>query len=385
MLGLYIHVPFCKKICDYCDFRVISSNPKLFSEYSDLLCQEIEFFEKRRPGTLQTVETLYLGGGTPSILPVDQLRQIFDCLASMGVPLKKLREVSMEFNPESTTEESIQNARNLGVKRFSLGLQTFDGQMLQRIGRSHTVEAGKRAVQLLLEHPVEVSGDLMFNLPGQSLESFLGDVEELSSYPLNHISFYGLSVSPRTVLGQKVRRRELEINEDLYEEMYLGGVEILEKKGFARYEVSNFAKPGFESVHNRNYWERGEYIGFGPGAHSFVNNTRFYAPEMYPRWREYVRAGAKESDLTSEVLNEDDLLMELIWLSMRQSGGLSLCDVRQMGYTLKEKIVRKWEEHGYVEVLPSETGAQRIRLKGRGWIFMDDVVTDFANNCCKKK
>lgn len=405
MLGIYLHVPFCAKICDYCDFRVMpaparssQSSNRLFQEFADLLCREIELFEMSHPGLLATARTLYLGGGTPSILPPQCLTQLFDCLRDVGVAVATanapgLLEVSMEFNPESTSEESVQHAMSLGVNRVSLGLQTFDPNLLKLVGRSHSVECGLKALDLLTAIPsLRVSGDLMFDLPNQTVKGFLSDVDRLSDYPLSHLSFYGLTVSERTVLGQKIAKGALSIDEDLYEDMYQGGVGILEGKGFRRYEVSNFAKPGFESVHNRNYWERGEYIGFGPGAHSFLGSRRFYAPEIYPRWRDFVRNGAKESDLTVDALNREDLLSEIVWLSLRQSCGLDLTQLQMQGFELNEKLYSKWFNEGFlakenrlVHNASAEAGCAVnhtfLTLKNRGWIFMDDIVTDIMNSC----
>lgn len=205
MFGLYIHIPFCAKICDYCDFHVMPAFPKLYQEYTDLLCREVEFFDAAHPGLLKTAQTLYLGGGTPSILPLDCLSQIFGCLRSLGVDVDSLKEVSMEFNPESTRKHTVEKALELGVRRFSLGLQTFDGNLLTTIGRSHSVEAGIQALDLLTSSGAQVSGDLMFNLPGQTVRSFLNDVDRLSDFNLNHISFYGLTVSPRSMLAKGVK------------------------------------------------------------------------------------------------------------------------------------------------------------------------------------
>ncbi|MCQ2102428.1 MAG: coproporphyrinogen III oxidase family protein [Fibrobacter sp.] len=348
--------------------------PKLYQEYSDLLCRQIESFGLRNPGLLSKAETLYLGGGTPSILPADCLKQIFECLKSSGVLVDGLKEVSMEFNPESTCDETVENALNLGVRRFSLGLQTFDPELLQRIGRSHSVEAGLKALDRLISTKMQVSGDLMFDLPGQTVASFLSDVDRLSDYGLNHVSFYGLTVSPRSRLGQKVSKGTLSVDENLYEEMYLKGVELLERKGVMRYEVSNFARPGFESVHNRSYWNRGEYIGFGPGAHSYIGSDRFYAPEMYPRWRDFVCCGSPDSMLNVDHLERDDILMEFIWLSMRQKQGLDLRALEKLGVVIPESAYEKWIQKNFIKI---QDGF--LRLEGRGWIFMDDVVTDLAN------
>ena len=377
MFGIYIHVPFCAKICDYCDFRVMPANGKLFYEYTNLLEREIRAFAATHEGALSQAITLYLGGGTPSILPSECIEQIFATLSECGVAAHQLDEVSMEFNPESCTEESVQTALACGVHRFSLGLQTFSQTLLDRIGRRHTVERGFEALKLLTSIPqAKVTGDLMFDLPGQTVDSFLSDVDRLSDFPLGHLSFYGLNVGERTRLGGRVSRGEETIDDSLYEPMYLGGVEILEKKGFDRYEVSNFAKAGDESLHNMNYWNRGEYIGFGPGAHSFFKGLRFCAPEMYPRWRDYVIAGSPTASLTYDELNDDDILTERVWLSLRQRSGLDLNALAADGITVSPDGYKPWVEKGFATF---ENGA--LKLVGRGWIFMDSIVTDVLNAC----
>lgn len=218
----------------------------------------------------------------------------------------------------------------------------------------------------------------MFNLPGQSPESFLNDVDRLSNFNLSHVSFYGLTVSPRSRLGHRIAKGDLKIDEDLYEEMYLRGVELLDSKGVKRYEVSNFSHPGFESLHNKNYWNRGEYVGFGPGAHSYLGNTRFYAPEIYPRWREFVKNRSPESMVVADKLNEEDVLMEHFWLSLRQSAGLDLKGIQAFGVKLEERSYERWLKRDFVQI---EDGF--LRLKGRGWVFMDDIVTDLANGYSK--
>ena len=385
MFGVYIHVPFCAKICDYCDFRVMPANARLFEEYTGLLEREIRAFAAAHPvshsaspqNVLSQARTLYLGGGTPSILPGACLERIFAVLEECCVRVDSLDEVSMEFNPESCTEESVQTALSCGVRRFSLGLQTFSQPLLDRIGRRHTVERGFEALRLLTSLPqAKVSADLMFDLPGQSVDSFLSDVDRLSDFPLGHLSFYGLNVGERTLLGGRVSRGEEKIDESLYEPMYLGGVEILEKKGFARYEVSNFAKPGDESLHNMNYWNRGEYIGFGPGAHSYFAGRRFCAPEMYPRWRDYVKAGSPDASLTYDDLDKDDILTERVWLSLRQRSGLDLNVLAADGISVSPEGYEPWVKKGFATL---EGGI--LKLVGRGWIFMDSIVTDVLNAC----
>ena len=376
MLGIYIHVPFCEKVCDYCDFRVMPScSSDLFSEYTDLLVREMQGFARENPGALESAETLYLGGGTPSLLPADCLSRIFGALRDLGVDVPRLREVTMEFNPESCNESTVSLARECGVGRFSLGLQSFRDEILERIGRRHSVETGLRALELLCSQPgIEVNGDLMFNLPGQSVEQFLGDLNKLAGFPLNHVSFYGLTVAARTRLGHRIARGELSVDEDLYGEMYLRGAELLRGMGFERYEVSNFCREGKWSVHNKNYWDRGEYIGFGPGAHSYFRGLRFNAPEIYPRWREFVCNGMPREKLCLDSLTSDDIWTERVWLSMRQSAGLDLEKLRAEGIELPESCYSKWVGNGCLE---REGGF--LRLAGRGWLLMDTIVTDVLN------
>ena len=376
MLGIYIHVPFCEKVCDYCDFRVMpTSSSSLFHEYTDLLVREMQGFAHANPGTLEFAETLYLGGGTPSLLPGECLVRVFDALRELGVDTPRLREVTMEFNPESCNDSTVSLARECGVGRFSLGLQSFHGEILERIGRRHSVEVGLRALELLCSQPgIEVNGDLMFNLPGQSVDQFLGDLERLTDFPLNHVSFYGLTVAGQTRLGHRIARGELSVDEDLYGEMYLRGVDLLRGKGFERYEVSNFCRACKWSVHNKNYWDRGEYIGFGPGAHSYFRGVRFNAPEIYPRWREFVLDGMPQSRLSQDPLTPDDIWTEWVWLSLRQSAGLDLEKLRAEGIEIDETCYSKWIENGCLEQVEST-----LRLVGRGWLLMDSVVTDVLN------
>ena len=162
--------------------------------------------------------------------------------------------------------------------------------------------------------------------------------------------------------------------------MYMGGVEILEKKGLVRYEVSNFARSGFESIHNQNYWNRGEYIGFGPGAHSFVKGVRYNAPEIYPRWRDYVLNGCPTSALSVDKLDRDAVIMETLWLSLRQSKGVSAETLQKLGIALDENVCNHWIDKGYLTYDNLSNSPQKcLKLMGRGWIFMDEIVTDLAN------
>ena len=376
MLGLYLHIPFCSKVCDYCDFHTIQSPERLHLEYLQLVSAEITAFAERHPGALERVETLYVGGGTPSLLSPELLSRLFAALKRAGIPLKELREATMEFNPESCDEERLAVAVENGIDRVSIGLQTFHEDLLSRIGRSHVKGAGQYALELLLRRPgLRVSADLMFNLPGQSLDGFLGDLDRISDYPLGHISFYGLKVDPRSRLGRRIARGEESVDEDLYGPMYLRGVGMLAQKGFERYETSNFARSGEESLHNLNYWRRGEYLAFGPGAHGFFEGTRFYAPEMYAPWRKYVLSGCPKSGLTLDPIGPEERVAEYLQLSLRTKYGANLEALRGLGRRLPQPAVDKWVDRGFLTCQNDV-----ICLTGEGWLFMDSVVADLYSN-----
>lgn len=376
MLGLYIHIPFCEKVCDYCDFFTIQGPNRLHGEYLDLLSREISAFSERHPGVLQQVETLYLGGGTPSILSPEALFRLFSILDEAGVPLLRLKEATMEFNPESTDAERLSVAVENGITRASIGLQSFRPELLQAVGRRHTPESGLAALERLLSQPgLRVTADLMFNLPGQTVAQFLEDLDSLSAYPLGHVSFYGLKVDPRTRLGHRLEKGLVQVDEDLYGDMYREGVRLLETKGFERYEVSNFARLGEESLHNLNYWQRGEYLAFGPSAHGFFGGVRFHAPDRYPEWRRYVATGCPESLLAKDPIGHDEAVAELIQLSLRTKYGLDVPALRDLGARLPEKSVSRWVECGFLK-----RQGECLVLDGDGWLFMDNVVADIYSN-----
>ena len=372
MLGLYVHVPFCEKICDYCDFSAIKVPNYFHLEYLDLVNCEIAHFTDTHPGVLNRVDTLYVGGGTPSLLLPEEISCLYEILGSAGVPLRTLRESTMEFNPESCDAERLAVARECGVDRVSIGIQTFDGALLNRIGRSHDAGTGEAALELLTGvSGLRVSADLMFNLPGQTLDNFLGDLRHLSDYPLGHISFYGLKVDPHTRLGYRIAQGKESVDEDLYAPMYRQGVELLAGRGFDRYETSNFAKRGDESLHNLNYWRRGEYLAFGPGAHGFFGGVRYHTPEKYAPWRNYVKSGFPQDMLMLDPIGKDEALAELVQLSFRTREGLDLAELHEMGREIPEKVVLKWVEKGLLE-----RAGNRLSLVGDGWLFMDRVVED---------
>ncbi len=376
MKGLYIHVPFCKKICGYCDFATLPGSRRLFAEYVDLLLREAELrLSKWKFGT-SGFSTAYLGGGTPSELPRLELSRLVRGLESLGVDFSKLLEVNVECNPDSASEEFLECAHLLGVNRFSLGLQTFDDSLLQAIGRRGTARENREALARLVEFTrktgTRASADLMFWLPGQSLDRFRDDVAELAKSGIGHVSFYGLTIGSKTVLENRMRKGLFALDEALYPEMYESGVRILRNFGIERYEVSNFARPGDEGLHNRNYWRLGEYLGLGPSAHGFDGSVRSAAPLRYAAWKRWVEDGCPDSGLEKDALGKKERVEERIWLSLRTREGLDLQSLEsEESARIPEKRIERWLRLGFVE-----RDGSRLRLVGRGWLMIDSVVSD---------
>lgn len=274
------------------------------------------------------------------------------------------------MNPESTTEDRIQVLRGLGVHRYSLGAQSFHGELLSQLGRQASAPQTLDAMNRLLATGSRLSLDFMFCLPGQSLEMFLKDLETACSAGVSHISFYGLEVHSNTFLGQQVRKGITSVSDRQYAEFYRQGVQYLESQGLFRYEVSNFSRPGQESIHNRSYWDRGDYLGLGPGAHSFLSGIRMAAPRKLMDWQKWVAVGCPQNGMELDPIGIPESLLESVWLGLRQTKGLDLEAIQQrFGDKIDLQALERFSQKGWIEL-----GSGTTRLVGEGWIFMDQVV-----------
>ncbi|MDR1758995.1 MAG: radical SAM family heme chaperone HemW [Fibrobacter sp.] len=371
--GLYVHVPFCEKVCDYCDFAVMPSLPSLHEEFVELLLQEAKHYRQKNTAVFESFQTLYLGGGTPSVLSPALLEKLLRGLRNLGLSFRNLQEFTMEMNPESGDEQKLLSAGAFGLSRVSLGLQTLNDDLLHTIGRKHSAKTGLDTLRLLLhyqkEKGIRVNADLMFSLPEQTIEMFLKDAETLAGSGIGHVSFYGLNIPEHSRMNTRLQQGKLSFSDEHYAEMYLKGSAVFERAGFLRYEVSNFAKPGEESIHNINYWKGGVYLGLGPSAHSYDGHTRRANPRNYAAWRRWIEAGYPESGTEKDVLGAKEKIIEFIWLSLRQSNGLNLNDLEKMGIVIPGSVIKKWVRCGY-----AERNAETFRLTGEGFVFMDRVV-----------
>jgi putative oxygen-independent coproporphyrinogen III oxidase len=334
-LGIYIHLPFCATHCAYCPF-VISTNMTLEEQYVEALLREID------ARAVRTVDTLYFGGGTPS-------RTSLQHLARIASRFEPATEFTLEANPEDITRDAIAVWRELGVNRLSIGVQSFHDAELREIGRIHDASAARNAVKLAVDSGMRTNLDLILGLPQQSIESFRASLDEAIALGVGHLSLYMLDLDEKTPLQVQVARGRTTLpEEDDVARLYVEAVERLGSAGLAQYEISNFARPGQESQHNLRYWRREPYLGFGIGAHSFVDERRFANMRDIHR---YIADPAHAEDFT-ESLSDDEKRHELLFLRLRQSSGIhydrlvELCGQEAVEWTergLREGWLRRVE------------------------------------------
>lgn len=328
MAGIYVHIPFCVSRCAYCDFFSTTQLEKR-SAYVQALLQE--WHERQDYLQGEPVRTIYLGGGTPSTLKMDDLRQILEAL-----PTHTAQEITMEANPGDLDFDKLQEIRALGVNRLSIGIQCFDDKMLQRLGRRHTAKQAIEAVQMAQRAGFDnLSIDLIYGLPEQTLAHWQEQVATALQLGVQHISTYCLSIEPSTTLGQEYNAGIIkEVDEDTENSMYDYICEQAQAKGFVHYEISNFALPNFESKHNSSYWDGTPYLGLGAGAHSYDGHSRQW---NIPNLEQYIQ----ERRFEKEELTETDIYNEKIMLSLRTAKGLST-DI------VNEQQIRPWIERGCI-------------------------------------
>ena len=314
-LGLYLHIPFCKSKCTYCDFYSLPHSEEKMDAYTAALIRHLEEVAPRC--ARQTVDTVYFGGGTPSYLGEKRLTQLLKTVKKR-YHVAPDAEITLEANPDSAGDwKTLRALRKAGFNRISLGVQAADDAMLRRIGRVHTWDQVLSAVAAARMAKLEnLSLDLIYGLPGQTLADWQETLTAAAALEPKHISCYGLKVEPGTPLWQQRQSAALP-DDDAQADMYLWTVDYLAKQGYVQYEISNFARPGFESRHNLKYWQLGEYAGFGPGAHSDLGGVRF----AYERDLDaYIAGELRLSEM--ERIPPLDRDLEYIMLSLRTVQGI---------------------------------------------------------------
>jgi oxygen-independent coproporphyrinogen-3 oxidase len=360
MLGLYIHLPFCRVHCTYCPFA-ISTDIALQDRYVDALIAEIG-----ARGAGEAVDTVYFGGGTPSRTSIENLARLTAAIRR-SYEVSAGAEFSTESNPEDVTEGSLAAWRDLGINRVSIGVQSFHNEELQPLGRVHGRDGALEALATAVRSGIRTNLDLILGLPQQTEASFRETLEIAISGGAGHLSLYMLDLEEGTPLHAQVMRGRTQIPEDeRVAQLYVYAIERLGSEGLAQYEISNFARPGEECLHNLRYWTRGEYDGFGIGAHSFRNERRFANTRNI---RHYIADPAHAGDF-SETLGEGERRRETIFLGLRQTSGVSYEQLVQL--CGQEGI--EWTERGLRDGWLRRESS-RVAFTPSGFLLSNDFIS----------
>lgn len=337
MAGIYLHIPFCKSRCKYCDFYSTTLFSSHWQNYKMALLHELEMrkdlFLQDLQVANQSVDTLYLGGGTPSLLSKADFAEIISAIRST-IPGRYL-EITIEANPGDLDLNKLTALRNVGVNRLSIGIQSFNDTLLHSVGRRHNAQQAKEAVQCAQQAGFDnISIDLMYGLPNETMQDWAQDVETACFLNIQHISAYCLTYEEGTPLYQALIKGEVtELDDDLLNQMQDLATQKFAQQGFSHYEVSNYALPDRESKHNSAYWRHKPYLGLGAGAHSFDGrNRRLWNPDNMDQYIKGVELAWREQNLLhlpldGETLSEDDIYNETVMLGLRTSEGVDIGNI----------------------------------------------------------
>lgn len=368
--ALYIHIPFCDHKCIYCDFYSIITSDNIKS-FLDALKKEIEYFS-RIYSKDRFFTSIFFGGGTPSLMQPEYLHEIITHLKNNFV-VDDEAEITMETNPGTVDKNKLLKFREAGINRISIGIQSFDEEELKFLTRIHDKQTAIQTVYNASEVGFEnISIDLIFNLPNQTKEKWLSNLETAIQLPIKHISAYSLILERGTILNKLVLDGKVEMQDNDHDaELYETTIEFLLSKGFYQYEVSNFTKPGFECFHNNAYWRYRDYLGLGTSSHSFINGKRWWNYSSLKRYISQVMLNG-QAVMNSEIISKQQMHDEYVMLALRSSG-LDLKDYRN-------RFDNNWikKNNHYFESLKKENllivDDNLIRLTAKGYAVCDEIL-----------
>lgn len=374
-LGVYIHVPFCKKKCNYCDFYSVKWNDEWETKYTEAVIDEIKSY-KEMLGHKYIVDTVYFGGGTPTIIKPSNLKSILDSI-SIVADIDTEAEISMEANPNTLTDENLKQYRETGINRLSIGIQSLNDEILKKIGRIHNSKEALEAIDRARKHGFEnINADAMFNIPVQTTSDIEDTLTRIMERGVKHISFYSLKLEKGTPLYSMEQKNLITMpDEDEERNMYYKGRIVMEKNNLFQYEISNFAVEGFSCRHNLKYWNQDEYIGIGPSAHSFMNSIRYSNPSDLNL---YCKNSIENNfnRIVQEEMNKEELMFEYIMLRLRLTEGL---DANEFKRKFNVDFNEKYKEQ--IKYLTDnkliENNESIVKLTQRGMDISNYVFEEF--------
>ena len=356
----YIHIPFCKSKCKYCSF-VSTVQTENIEDYVTALVREIRHYYEQNP-----LKTIYFGGGTPSLLNINQVTKILQ-----NFNFSDNKEITFEINPDDTTKEYLEGLKALGVNRLSFGSQTFNDEILKSIGRRHNSENILKSVETAQNAGFEnISIDLIYGLPNQTIELLKNDLGIIKTLGIQHVSTYGLKIEPPSYFSSHLPKNLPD--DDMQADMYLGVNDFLESIGYKRYEISNFAKEGYESKHNLNYWNNSEYYGFGAAAHGYKDGIR-YSNTTYIE--KYISNPLKHEN--EHIVSKKEKLEEEIFLGFRREKGVNVKEInKKFDINFDEKYQNILKKFSLEYIIPTEAG---YKLTLNGVLLSNNILAEFID------
>ncbi|MFZ5972349.1 MAG: radical SAM family heme chaperone HemW [Bacteroidota bacterium] len=371
MAGLYLHIPFCKQACYYCDFH-FSTQLRHRAELTDAICEELKLQQGYLEG--EALETVYLGGGTPSVLEEEELNHLFECIHQHYQVLAGA-EITAEVNPDDLTNEKLNTLHRAGINRLSIGIQSFNDPVLTYFNRAHNATQSMAAYQAArLAGFTNISIDLIYGVPGTSLADWKRELDQALMLKPEHLSAYSLTIEENTVFGRWHAKKKLQAaDEKLVADQLELLVDTLTHAGYEHYEVSNFARPGYYSRHNTSYWQQKKYLGVGPSAHSYNGHSRQFNVANNGLYTAALAQGRVPFEI--ETLTQADQVNEYLLTTLRTSWG---CDIQQLrtslGFTFSGKQQRYMET--LVENGLAEKTNTHLRLTKKGKMLADKIASD---------
>lgn len=369
-IGIYIHIPFCKKKCFYCDFIAFQNLESWIDSYFENLKKEIILYQKN---INVVVDSIYIGGGTPTYVDYHFIIELVEILKNFD--LSHVKEFTIEANPNSLTLEKLKAYKNLGINRISLGVQSFDDKVLKKIGRDHNKEIVLKDIENIRKAGFDnLSLDMILNLPGGNFDSIKNDLEIIKKINPEHLSYYSLILEKGSHFYSLYKKDKLKLMDDDLERDIFSYIEkYLKNFGLNRYEISNFSKKGFESYHNKKYWSEGGYLAFGLGASGFLSNVRYNNVKNFVKYENLIKQGKFPIEFR-EFISKDEREKEYIIFKLREVEGINLKEFENIfGYSLLEKYsepVEKFLKLGFFKI------DDRIRFTYKGFDLSNEFYIE---------
>ncbi len=373
MAGIYIHIPFCRQACNYCNFH-FSTSLHYKNDFVEALLKEIELQAKANYLNNQLVETIYFGGGTPSILEINELNRLMQQLHH-NFTIDPSAEITLEANPEDVTDEKLKGWKLLGINRLSIGIQSLFEEDLQWMNRAHTADEAKQVISKARAAGFDsFTVDLIYGTPGLTDEKWLYNLDWVLQQNINHLSCYALTVEEKTPLDKQIRQHQKQdVDAEQQSRQFLLLMDYIYKAGFEHYEISNFAKPGYRSKHNSSYWKGVHYLGLGPSAHSFNGNSRQWNVANNQLYIQSLKQGTLSFE--KEELTATQQLNEYIMTGLRLMEG---CDLNYISQQFGEEKAAELSSNAAVPISKGLMVAQdnHLILTKDGKLFADSIAAD---------